>query len=89
VEVREKIEALRVYVTSTADTTLLVRGPAGAAKQVVRCVDDTGLAGKNPIVGGPFEPGVYEIFVGAQDASARVPYQLFVTARSQTVIPRL
>jgi OPA family glycerol-3-phosphate transporter-like MFS transporter len=89
VEVAKRYDALRFYVAAKADTTLLVRGPSGAAKQIVRCVDDTGLAGKNPIVGGAWDPGVYEVWVGTRASGAATPYTLGVTARSQTVIPRL
>jgi OPA family glycerol-3-phosphate transporter-like MFS transporter len=89
VEIREKFDALRLYVTAAEDTTLLVRGPLGSDKAIVRCVDDTGVAGKNPIVGGAFEPGLYEVFVGAHGADHKVSYKLNVTARKETVIPRL
>ncbi|MBI5482484.1 MAG: MFS transporter [Deltaproteobacteria bacterium] len=89
VEVQRRYDALRFYVAAMGDTTLLVRGPAGSEKQIVRCVDDTGLAGKNPIVGGAFEPGVYEVWVGTRASGTPIPYTLGVTARSQTVIPRL
>jgi hypothetical protein len=89
VEVQRRYDALRFYVAAKDDTTLLVRGPSGSAKQIVRCVDDTGLAGKNPIVGGAFEPGVYEVWVGTRASGASIPYTFGVTARSQTVIPRL
>jgi OPA family glycerol-3-phosphate transporter-like MFS transporter len=89
VELRDPFDALRLYVSSSVDTTLLVRGPLGSPKAIVRCVDDTGIAGRNPIVGGSFQPGVYEVFVGTHAPGATAPYTLEITARSQTAVPRL
>ena len=52
----------RVYVTSTSDTTLVIRRPDGS----IQCADDT--FGLNPAIEGTFPAGRYSIWVGAYQA---------------------
>lgn len=52
----------RVYVTSSSDTTLVIRRPDG----VIQCADDT--FGLNPAIEGTFPAGRYAIWVGSYRA---------------------
>jgi hypothetical protein len=52
----------RVYVTSSSDTTLVLRKPNGT----VQCNDDT--YGTNPAIEGAFPAGRYQIWVGSYQA---------------------
>lgn len=60
---------LKVLVHSTEDTTLVIRQPDGS----YRCDDDS--EGLNPIVGGAFGPGEYQIFIGTYTGT-QGPYVL-------------
>ncbi len=65
---------LRVYVSSSSDTTLMVRGPSGE----VYCADDT--YGTNPAVDlqGAM-PGMYQVFVGSYSQGNSAPYTVGFT----------
>lgn len=65
---------LRVYVSSSSDTTLMVRGPSGE----VYCADDT--YGTNPAVDlqGAM-PGMYQVFVGSYSQGDSAPYTVGFT----------
>jgi hypothetical protein len=84
-ELTSRFDMLRVFVTSNQDTTLVVRKPDGE----VFCVDDTGIGGYNPIIGRAYAPGVYQVWVGTKAKGSPVPYQLYLTAKSSTSVPRL
>lgn len=68
---------LRVLVSSTADTVLVIRQPDGS----FRCNDDTELGvNPNPTVQGAFAPGAYTIWVGTySEAPQPVPYVIGFT----------
>ncbi len=57
----------RVYVTSNADTTLVIRRPDG----LIQCADDT--FGLNPAIEGTFIPGRYAIWVGSYNQGENSP----------------
>lgn len=59
---------LRMLVSSTTDTLLVVRGPDGA----FRCNDDA--EGFNPIVEGPLPAGATQVWVGTFRANESGPY---------------
>jgi hypothetical protein len=68
---------LRIFVNSSSDTTLFVRGPRGE----LYCADDT--FGLNPgvdLVGAA--PGAYQVFVGSYSAGNHAPYSLGLTELS-------
>jgi hypothetical protein len=52
---------LRFLITSSEDTTLVIRGPNGQ----VYCDDDS--VGLNPQIGRDFSSGRYEIYIGVYD----------------------
>jgi hypothetical protein len=65
---------LRVYASSQADTTLVIRGPNGE----VFCNDDT--FGFNPSVDMQgAQPGMYQVFVGSYSEGDTQPYMLGLT----------
>ena len=65
---------LRLEVESTADTTILVRGPGG-----VWCNDDVNSA--NPTIEGQWQPGVYQVWVGSYQADSNDNYTIKITGR--------
>jgi hypothetical protein len=73
---------LRVLVHSTEDTTLVIRQPDGT----YRCEDDS--EGLNPIVGGAFGPGEYQIFIGTFTGS-QGPYVLGFSELRDTMAAEL
>lgn len=73
---------LRVMVHSTEDTTLVIRQPDGS----YRCDDDS--EGLNPIVGGAFGPGAYQIYVGTFTGS-QGPYVLGFSELRNTMAAEL
>jgi hypothetical protein len=77
-QVTEAVERLELLVDSSADTTLVVLGPAG-----MKCNDDS--YGLNPAISGAFPAGVYQIFVGSYSYRARSSYRLSVTAQPRRV----
>ena len=83
-EVKDRIEMVRAFVTSSSDTALIMRRPDGE----IFCVDDTGIGGRNPIIGRELLPGTYQIWVGAREKVA-TPFKLHVTATPRTQVPRL
>ena len=65
---------LRIIVSSSADTTLVVQRADGS----LICNDDGD--GLNPVVQGPFAPGQHRIWVGAySQASSGTPYTIGFT----------
>jgi hypothetical protein len=65
---------LRIYASSQADTTLVVRGPNGE----MYCNDDT--FGFNPSVDlQGAQPGVYQVFVGSYSQGDSQPYNIGFT----------
>lgn len=66
---------MRVFVRSSGDTTLVVRGPVPS--MAVRCNDDR--FGTNPAVEGNWAPGQYHIWVGSYAQSQRNTYQIGFT----------
>lgn len=75
---------LRVVVSSPQDTTLVIRAPDGS----FRCVDDAN-GELNPIVDGPFAPGVYSVWVGHYQANAVAPYVIGFTELPQVTPAQL
>ena len=69
---------LRIFVESSADTTLVIQGPGG-----VRCNDDTYLL--DPAVEGAFRAGTYRIWVGSYREGEMSPYQLELTELTSVV----
>jgi len=76
-------QLLRVLVNSQQDTTLVIRGSDG----VFYCNDDREEL--NPIVEGPFHPGVYQIFVGSYQPSINAPYAIGFTEIPQVTCAQL
>jgi hypothetical protein len=65
-------------VSSTEDTTLVVRGPDGA----YRCSDDD--EGFNPIVAGNMPAGAYTVWVGTYRANTNAAYTIGFTELAST-----
>ncbi len=64
---------LRILVSSSSDTTLVVRRPDGTFS----CNDDAD--GTNPEVSGAFQPGQYRIWVGSYQQGQNAPYKIGFT----------
>jgi hypothetical protein len=66
-----KFEYLKLVVNSSADTTMIIKGPGGTW-----CNDD--FDGKNPGVVGEWLQGTYQIWIGSykEDDSLPLPYTL-------------
>ncbi|MCS6797551.1 MAG: hypothetical protein NZ898_03295 [Myxococcota bacterium] len=74
VTLRSGFNFLRMYVSSQADTTLVVRTPDGRWL----CNDDT--FGTNPSIESPsWGPGRYLVWVGSYQQGVMAPYQIFFT----------
>ncbi len=84
-ELKERFEMLRVFVTSEKNTALIVRRPDGE----LYCVDDTGIAGWNPIIGRELLPGTYQIWVGSHEKGTPTRFTLSLTATAKTQVPRV
>ena len=67
-------ESLRLEVESSADTTILVKGPGG-----IWCNDDAGSA--NPMIEGQWQPGVYQIWIGSYQANSNNRYRIKITGK--------
>ena len=65
-------EFLKLEVTSPSDTTIIVEGPGG-----VWCNDDSNDA--NPAIGGQWQPGKYNIWVGSYQENTKDNYQLSIS----------
>lgn len=65
-------EFLKLEVSSSSDTTIIVEGPGG-----VWCNDDATSA--NPAIEGEWQPGQYRIWVGSYQESAKDEYQLSIS----------
>jgi len=66
---------LRVFVRSSGDTTLIIRGPMPS--MATRCNDDR--FGFNPAVEGAWAPGQYHIWIGSYSSGQMHPYQIGFT----------
>ena len=67
-------ESLRLEVESSADTTILVKGPGG-----VWCNDDASSA--NPMIEGQWQPGVYQVWIGSYQANSNNKYRIKITGK--------
>lgn len=67
-------ESLRLEVESSADTTILVKGPGG-----VWCNDDAGSA--NPMIEGQWQPGTYQVWIGSYRANSNNRYRIKITGK--------
>ncbi len=65
-------EFLKLEVSSPSDTTMIVQGPGG-----VWCNDDSNDA--NPVIGGQWQPGKYNIWVGSYQENTKDNYQLSIS----------
>lgn len=75
---------LRIVVSSTADTTLVVQRADGT----FACNDDSD--GLNPVVAGPFGPGQHRVWIGTYSASsAGTPYTVGFTELSSVTAASL
>lgn len=63
---------LRVEVESTADTTIMIKGPGG-----IWCNDDTNNA--NPVIEGQWQPGSYKIWIGSYQVDTANDYLIKIT----------
>jgi hypothetical protein len=72
-ELTNNLRSLSLQVQSTADTTLVIRGPGG-----IWCNDNYGLD-FNPGIAGEWLPGVYEIWVGSHRVNRYYPYIIEIT----------
>lgn len=63
---------LKVEVESTADTTILIKGPGG-----VWCNDDAETA--NPVIEGEWQPGIYEVWIGSYQQNVKNDYRIKIT----------
>lgn len=73
-ELTSSFDFLRLEVESSADTTILVRGPGG-----VWCNDDASTT--NPLIEGQWQSGIYRIWVGSYQADTENDYQIKITGR--------
>ncbi len=69
---------LRVFVRSSGDTTLIVRGPMPS--MATRCNDDR--FGLNPAVEGSWAPGQYHIWVASYSNGQTHPYEIGFTEQT-------
>ena len=67
-------ESLRLEVESSADTTILVKGPGG-----VWCNDDASSA--NPMIEGQWQPGTYQVWIGSYQADSNNEYRIKITGK--------
>ncbi len=64
---------LKIEVQSSADTTILIKGPGG-----VWCNDDSDNA--NPTIEGEWQPGIYQVWIGSYQANSNNNYRIRITA---------
>ncbi len=64
---------LKLEVRSSADTTILIKGPGG-----IWCNDDSDDA--NPTIEGQWQPGIYQIWIGSYQANSNNNYRIRITA---------
>ncbi|MBD2578317.1 hypothetical protein [Oscillatoria sp. FACHB-1406] len=64
--------SIEVNSSEDTDTTMTVKGPGGAW-----CNDD--ITGKNPGIGGQWQEGTYEIWIGSYQKDKYFPYTLRIT----------
>jgi len=67
-----KFDYLKLKVTSSGDTALIVKGPDG-----IWCNDD--LKGKNPEIVGEWLPGQYQLWLGSFSQDKHLPYTITIT----------
>jgi hypothetical protein len=63
------INMLEITVTSSEDTTLIIKGPGG-----IWCNDD--YNGKNPAIVGQWQAGTYSIWIGSYSRNTSYTYQI-------------
>jgi len=73
IQLTDRFAFLSMQVQSTADTTLVVRGPGG-----VWCNDNYSLD-FNPGMAGEWLPGTYEIWIGSHRVNRYYPYVIQIT----------
>lgn len=78
-ELTNAFDFLSLQVQSTADTTLVVRGPGG-----IWCNDNYSLD-FNPGMAGEWLPGLYEIWVGSHRVNRYHPYIIQISASREAV----
>jgi hypothetical protein len=64
---------LKLEVQSSADTTILIKGPGG-----IWCNDDSTDA--NPTIEGQWQPGIYQIWIGSYRANSNNNYRIRISA---------
>ncbi|MGF1540642.1 MAG: hypothetical protein ACFCU5_09360 [Pleurocapsa sp.] len=64
---------LKLEVQSSADTTILIKGPGG-----VWCNDDSDDV--NPTIEGEWQPGIYQVWIGSYRANSNNNYRIRITA---------
>ena len=65
---------LKVEVRSSADTTILIKGPGG-----IWCNDDS--ENTNPAIEGQWQPGVYQVWIGSYQADSNKNYRIQITGK--------
>ncbi len=70
---------LRIYVSSSSDTTMIVIPTAGSQ---IMCNDDMASGNHNPQVTSSFAAGVYHIYVGSFDEDGLANYNIYFSANS-------
>lgn len=65
---------LKIEVDSSADTTILIKGPGG-----IWCNDDANNT--NPVIEGQWKPGVYKIWIGSYEENAVNDYRIRITGK--------
>ncbi|MEL6494912.1 MAG: hypothetical protein AAFQ41_07285 [Cyanobacteria bacterium J06623_7] len=73
-EIESFLESLRLEVKSSVDSTLMVEGSSG-----VWCNDDSSSA--NPMIEGPWQQGLYKVWVGSYQADKQNNYQIEITGK--------
>ena len=71
-QIESLFNSLRLEITSSADTTVLVKGNTG-----VWCNDDAGSV--NPIIEGQWQQGLYKVWVGSHQPNTSNNYQIQIT----------
>ena len=67
-------KSLRLEVESSADTTILIKGPGG-----VWCNDDASSA--NPMIEGQWQPGTYQVWIGSYQADKSDSYRIKISGK--------
>ena len=67
-----KFDYLKLVAESSADTTMMIKGPGGTW-----CNDD--FDGKNPGIVGEWLKGNYQVWIGSYQKGKSIPYTLKIT----------